>query len=119
MSTIGKKPRKSTELCCVKFTDSHRRAVHVDPAVKRANLLRLRRIEGQIRGLLRMIDDERYCAEVIVQISAVQEALRGVSKALLQNHLRFCVSEAIQKGGAEAEKIYSELVEVVYRGAKN
>ncbi|MES2305420.1 MAG: metal-sensitive transcriptional regulator [Gemmatimonadota bacterium] len=74
---------------------------------------RLRRIEGQIRGLQKMVDEERYCADVLVQIASVQEALRSVGKLLLQNHLTHCVSGAIRSGdAAEGERVVEELVEL-------
>lgn len=94
----------------------NRRAVAVDSDIKSSNLKRLKRIEGQIRGLQKMVDDERYCADVLVQISSVQEALRGVSNALLRNHLRHCVASTIQKGKpAESERMYSELSDLFSR----
>lgn len=67
-----------------------RHAVAVEADIKKANLTRLRRIEGQIRGLQGMVEEERYCADIIVQIASVQEALRGVSRALMKNHLKHC-----------------------------
>jgi DNA-binding FrmR family transcriptional regulator len=92
-----------------------RLAVAVDPDIKARNLNRLRRIEGQVRGLQRMVEDERYCADILVQLSSVQEALRAVGRELLRNHLRHCASEAIRKGGDEAEAMYQELVGLVDR----
>ena len=90
-----------------------RKAVAVDPQIKASNLRRLRRIEGQIRGLQKMVEEERYCSDILVQISSVQEALRGVSQALLRNHLRHCATAAIQSGKAAAsDAICDELVEV-------
>ena len=90
-----------------------RKAVAVDPGVKTSNLKRLRRIEGQIRGLQNMVEQGRYCADILVQISSVQEALRGVSKVLLQNHLRHCATAAIASGKpAEGEAMCSELAEL-------
>ena len=65
---------------CGKQMKSGRKAVAVDPEIKTSNLKRLRRIEGQIRGLQRMVDEEYYCADILVQISSVQEALRGVGR---------------------------------------
>ena len=63
-----------------------------------------------------MVDDERYCADVLVQIASVQEALRGAGRALLDNHLRHCATEAIRSGSAErAEAMYEELLDLVYR----
>jgi DNA-binding FrmR family transcriptional regulator len=91
-------------------------AVALAPETKQAVLTRLRRIEGQIRGVQKMVDDERYCADVLVQIASVQEALRGAGRALLDNHLRHCATEAIRSGSAErAEAMYEELLDLVYR----
>ena len=73
-------------------------AVAVDPEIKRSVLTRLRRIEGQVRGLQKMVDEERYCADVLTQVTSVQEALRGVGRAVLHNHLRHCATQAIRKG---------------------
>jgi DNA-binding FrmR family transcriptional regulator len=95
------------------------KAAHVDPAVKESNLKRLRRIEGQIRGLQKMVEDDRYCPEIMIQISAVQEALRTVGRALMRNHLQHCVTEAITKGTpAEAQETYDELIELVYKHSR-
>ena len=94
-------------------------AVAVDPEVKRSVLTRLRRIEGQVRGLQKMVEEERYCADVLVQVSSVQEALRGVGRALLHNHLKHCATEAIRSGDASlAEATYDELMELIYRSAR-
>ncbi len=96
-----------------------RRAVAVDPAIKASNGKRLRRIEGQVRGLQKMIEAERYCADIIVQIASVQEALRAVSQALLRNHLRHCAAQAIAKGSPEqAEAMYEELLALVYKHSR-
>ena len=74
---------------------------------------RLKRIEGQVRGIQRMIDQRRYCADVLAQIASIQEALSGVGKLLLHNHLRHCATDAIRSGDpAEAERVVSELVEL-------
>jgi DNA-binding FrmR family transcriptional regulator len=91
----------------------------VDPEVKRAIATRLRRIEGQVRGLQKMVDDERYCADVLAQLSSVQEALRGTGRALMHNHLRHCATEAIRSGTPEqADAMYEELVDLMYRSAR-
>ena len=95
-----------------------RQALAVDQDVKRQNLNRLRRIEGQVRGLQQMVERDRYCADILVQIASVQEALRGVGRALLRNHLRHCVTNAIAKGGGEADAMYNELVQLFDRHAK-
>ncbi|HET9702939.1 MAG TPA: metal-sensitive transcriptional regulator [Vicinamibacterales bacterium] len=92
---------------------THDHAVAVDPAIKDANLKRLRRIEGQVRGLHKMVEDDRYCPDIITQIASVQEALRGVGRQLLRNHLKHCAASAIKKGAAEADRTYDELLELI------
>jgi DNA-binding FrmR family transcriptional regulator len=91
-----------------------RKAVGVDPEVKSRNLTRLRRIEGQVRGLQKMVDEDRYCADILTQISSVQEALRGVGRELMRNHLRHCATGAIRTGGQQADRMYDELVDLMY-----
>ena len=94
-------------------------AVGVDPEAKHAIVSRLRRIEGQVRGLQKMVEEERYCADVLMQLSSVQEALRGVGRALLENHLRHCATEAIRSADpAKTEAIYEELMELMYKNAR-
>jgi DNA-binding FrmR family transcriptional regulator len=91
----------------------------VDPEVKTSVLHRLRRIEGQVRGLQKMIEEERYCADVLTQVSSVQEALRATSRSLLRNHLKHCASTVIRTGtDAEREAMYDELVELTFRNAR-
>ena len=97
---------------------SGRKALAVDPEIKARNLKRLRRIEGQVRGLQKMIEDDRYCADVMTQIASVHEALRAVGRELMRNHLRHCATAAIKAGAGEAEAMYDELVEMVYRHAR-
>lgn len=93
-----------------------RKAVAVEPAVKASNLKRLRRIEGQVRGIQKMVDDERYCADILMQISSVQKALQGVSRELMRNHLQHCAAHAARKGPpGKAYKIYDEIVDLMYR----
>ncbi|MGH3184097.1 MAG: metal-sensitive transcriptional regulator [Streptosporangiaceae bacterium] len=92
-----------------------RHALRVDPARKAANLARLRRIEGQVRGLQRMVEADRYCADIIVQVASVQQALRGVARELMRNHLTHCAPGAIAKGGREAESMVGELLDVIYK----
>jgi CsoR family transcriptional regulator, copper-sensing transcriptional repressor len=92
------------------------KAIAVEPEIKRSNIQRLRRIEGQVRGLQKMVEEERYCADIIVQISSVQEALRSVGRALMRNHLQHCASTAIRDGDQErAVAQYEELLELIYR----
>jgi CsoR family transcriptional regulator, copper-sensing transcriptional repressor len=100
-------------------TDSDERlAVAVDPDLKTAAVRRLRRIAGQVRGLESMVDQERYCADILVQIASVQEALRGVSRLLMRNHLEHCATMAIRSGGENANAMYDELLDLVYRHAR-
>ena len=93
-----------------------RKAFAVDSSIKTANLKRLRRIEGQIRGLQKMVEGDRYCADIMVQIASVQEALRAVGRSLMRNHLRHCATQAISKGSPEeAEAMYDELLDLIYK----
>jgi len=93
-----------------------RKALAVDPALKEANRHRLRRIEGQIRGLQKMVEEDRYCADIIAQVASVQEALRSVARNLMKNHLHHCAAEALGNGKREqAEAMYDELLELVYK----
>lgn len=95
-----------------------RKAVGVDPERRDRNLKRLRRIEGQVRGLQRMISEDRYCADILTQISSVQEALRSVGRELMRNHLKHCASSAIRAGEPEAEAMYDELIDLMYRNLR-
>ena len=104
--------------CDVHTSAGGRKAVAVDPDIKARNLKRLRRIEGQLRGLQKMVEEDRYCADVMTQISSVHEALRGVGRELMRNHLRHCATSAIRAGASEAESMYDELVELMYRHAR-
>ena len=91
------------------------KALAVDPDTKASNLRRLRRIEGQVRGLQKMVEEERYCADIITQVASVQEALRGVARELMRNHLKHCATAALKGGDAKAEAMYDELLELVYK----
>ncbi len=91
-----------------------RHAVAVDPDIKAANLTRLRRIEGQVRGLQKMVTEDRYCADILTQLSAVHEALRSVSRELMRNHLKHCASSAIRGSPETADAMYDELVELMF-----
>ena len=95
--------------------DDGRHALDVDPAIKDRNLKRLRRIEGQVRGLQKMVDDDRYCADIMTQISSVHEALRAVGRELMRNHLKHCAAAAVSVGNGEAEPMYDELIEMMYK----
>jgi DNA-binding FrmR family transcriptional regulator len=92
-----------------------RKAVAVDPALKLSNQKRLRRIEGQVRGLQKMVSEDRYCADIIVQIASVQEALRGVARNLMKNHLHHCAARALRSAKKEeADGMYDELLGLIY-----
>lgn len=79
---------------------------------------RLARIEGQVRGLRRMVDEEAYCVDVLTQISAVERALDGVALKLLSDHTDHCVREAVAQGGSEADEKVDELMAAVERFAR-
>ena len=99
--------------------DEHRHAAAVDPQAKARALQGLKRIEGQVRGLQRMVEDDRYCADVLTQISAVHEALRKVGKLLMRNHLEHCVTDALRSGDSTAAAdAYDEVMDLMYRYAK-
>jgi len=84
--------------------------------IKAACLRRLNRIEGQVRGLTRMLEEERYCIDIITQISAVRAALRRAEEEILRDHVGHCIEEAIVTGNrAEQRRKIAELMEVVGR----
>lgn len=84
--------------------------------INKGNLLtRLRRIEGQIRGLQRMVDGDKYCIDILTQLNSVQAALNGVGLGLIDDHVRHCVRASLQKGEADAK--IEELVSAVARFA--
>src|SRR5204863_8495877 len=85
---------------------------------KPAILRRLARIEGQSRGIRRMVEEEAYCIDVLTQIAAVQRALDGVSLQLLSDHTNHCVRGAVARGGRQADRKVSELVAAVERFAR-
>ena len=95
-----------------------RRATHVDVAIKDRIIKRLRRSEGQIRGLQRMVEEERYCADIMIQIASAQEALRAVGRELMRNHLKHCGSAAIRSGDDQAEAMYDEIIDLMYRNVR-
>jgi DNA-binding FrmR family transcriptional regulator len=81
-----------------------------------AALKRLKRIEGQVRGLSKMVEEERYCMDILMQIAAVQQALKGVSRELMQNHLEHCVHNAVAAGDTRKEtELYTELLDLIYK----
>jgi DNA-binding FrmR family transcriptional regulator len=82
---------------------------------KEAVQKRLRRIEGQVRGLQRMVDDDVYCIDVLTQISAATKALQAVALELLEDHLGHCVSHAIASGGPDADEKIREAADAIAR----
>lgn len=109
---------KTKAVACKHRTNGQRKAVAVDREIKSGNLARLRRIEGQIRGVQKMVEDDRYCADILGQLSAVQKALRAVGRELVRNHLRHYATKAIRAGEEQAEAMYDELVELMYKNAE-
>ena len=101
--------------CACDSASGGRKAVGVDPLLKEANQNRLRRIEGQVRGLQKMVEEDRYCADIITQVASVQEALRGVARNLMKNHLRHCAAKALRSGKKDqTEAMYDELLALIY-----
>src|SRR5712671_6244330 len=75
-------------------------------------LLRLRRVEGQVRGVQKMVEEDRYCPDVLVQMSAIHESLRAVERILMKDHLQHCATEALRSGDdKQAQRTYNELTE--------
>ncbi len=114
--TVKSNASKASLVVEGKFTD--RQAAGVIPAARAANMLQLRRARGQVDGVERMIMDDRYCADIIVQIIAVRASLQVVANSLLAAHLKNCHTAAITNGGAVADKMYQELVDLVSKMAK-
>ena len=84
--------------------------------IKASALKRLKRIEGQVRGLARMVEDDRYCIDIVTQISAVRAALRRAEEEILRDHVAHCVEGAIASGNqAEQRRKIAELMSVVSR----
>jgi DNA-binding FrmR family transcriptional regulator len=86
---------------------------------KPAMVKRLNRIEGQVRGLARMVEDERYCIDIVTQIGAVRAALRRVEEEILRDHVAHCVDHAIKSGNkADQRRKVSELMDVMGRAGR-
>lgn len=90
--------------------------MHMSPEKKEEVLRRLRRIEGQVRGLQRMVEEDRYCGDTLSQFASVQQALRGAAGMITRNHLETCVTDAIRSGKPEAaERSYDEIMNLLNR----
>jgi DNA-binding FrmR family transcriptional regulator len=88
----------------------------MQPDAKTSVLKRLKRIEGQVRGLARMVEDDRYCIDIVTQLSAARAALRRVQEEVLEDHIAHCVEHAIASGKrAEQRRKVAELIEVFGR----
>jgi DNA-binding FrmR family transcriptional regulator len=93
-----------------------RHAHGVDRALKQNAITRLKRIEGQVRGVHRMVEEERYCADTLIQISAIQESLRAVAQVLLRNHFEHCAADAIRSSDSDRrERMYDELTGLFFK----
>ncbi len=90
--------------------------MHMTEEMQKAVLQRLGRIEGQIRGLQRMVEEDRYCGDILTQIASAQQALRSVGKVVTRNHLETCVTDALRSGDqAAAQRTYEEIMDLLYR----
>jgi len=103
-------PAASTDV----ITD-HDRGVHGYHHQKDEHLKRLRRIEGQIRGLQRLVDEDVYCIDILTQVSASTKALQAFALQLLEEHLRHCVADAAVKGGDEIDTKVAEATKAIAR----
>ena len=95
-----------------------KKAQGVAVEARERNLARLRRIEGQVRGIHAMVSEDRYCADVLTQIAAVHEALRGVGRELMRHHLRHCATKAIRGTPEQAHAMHDEILDLMYRHAR-
>ncbi|MFJ4965899.1 metal-sensitive transcriptional regulator [Streptomyces sp. NPDC088729] len=93
----------------------HDRGIHGYHHQKDEHLKRLRRIEGQIRGLQRMVDEDVYCIDILTQVSASTKALQSFALQLLEEHLRHCVADAAVKGGDEVDAKVAEATKAIAR----
>jgi DNA-binding FrmR family transcriptional regulator len=90
-------------------------ALGIADNTKRDILKRLARARGQVEGIQRMVEEERYCPDILQQFAAVHSALNGAEKLLLANHLEGCVTQAIHMGGEPAAQVREEIVDLLYR----
>ncbi len=101
--------------CACAIGSEARKAVGVDPQLKTANLKRLAPHRRPGSRPPKMVEEDRYCADIITQVASVQEALRGVARNLMRNHLHHCAAKALRSGKkAESEAMFDELLETIY-----
>jgi DNA-binding FrmR family transcriptional regulator len=98
-------------------TETHAHgALAAEPEARERVAQRLKRIEGQVRGIQRMVDESRYCPDILTQIASVHAALRGVGKVLMRSHLQHCVTDALRsEDPVAAERAYDEVMDLMYR----
>ena len=102
-----------------KRNTSEKGALQHEAEAKGGLLLRLRRVEGQVRGVQKMVEEERYCPDVLTQMSAIHESLRAVERILMKNHLQHCATEALRSGDPrKAQRTYDEITELFYKHAR-
>ena len=100
------------------MSDQHGHLEGNDETVQ-AHLKRLRRIEGQVRGIQRMVEDEKYCIDILTQVSAATKALQALALSLLDDHMAHCLVDAARQGGAEQEQKLKEASEAIARLVKS
>jgi DNA-binding FrmR family transcriptional regulator len=105
----------SVENGAAEIVTDHDRGIHGYHKQKAEHLKRLRRIEGQVRGLQRMVDEDVYCIDILTQVSASTKALQSFALQLLEEHLRHCVADAAVKGGAEIDAKVEEATKAIAR----
>ena len=97
------------------MTTTAEHATHGYTPMKESHLKRLRRIEGQVRGLQRMVEEDKYCIDILTQVSAATKALQSFALQLLEEHLRHCVADAAVKGGDEIDAKVKEATQAIAR----
>ena len=117
--TPGTKPASKPDPALRLAVPQRRKAVDVNQEIKATKLRRLSRIEGQLRGIQRMVEDDRYSVDILTQISSAQEALRAVARALMRNHLSHCATHSIRNGSeSDRQAMYDELLDIIYKNAR-
>lgn len=99
-------------------TETHAQhgALTGDPETRDKVATRLKRIEGQVRGIRKMVEEGRYCPDILTQVASVHAALRGAGKVLMRSHLQHCVTDALRSGDpTAAERTYDEVMDLMYR----
>ncbi len=91
-------------------------ALAAEPETRENVARRLKRIEGQVRGIRKMVEEGRYCPDILTQVASVHAALRGAGKVLMRSHLQHCVTDALRSGDPlAAERTYDEVMDLMYR----